>query len=68
MFSSLRVSDSVLDFERVLELEAHNSQAQAAKQRLPPLIEQQREKMKEEMFGLCLGVMVLVHLLLIMLW
>eukprot|EP00730_Choanoeca_flexa_P013349 TRINITY_DN5226_c0_g1_i1.p1 TRINITY_DN5226_c0_g1~~TRINITY_DN5226_c0_g1_i1.p1 ORF type:complete len:258 (+),score=66.32 TRINITY_DN5226_c0_g1_i1:75-848(+) len=42
---------SLEDFNKVLELDPSHVEARKASVRLPPLVEQEREKMKQEMFG-----------------
>lgn len=41
--------ESLSDFKKVLEIDPENTEARNAQIRLPPLINQKNEKMKEEM-------------------
>lgn len=53
--------ESLDDFKKVLEIDPENSEARTAQIRLPPLINQKNEKLKEEMMDKLkdLGNMVL---------
>ncbi|GJP30057.1 hypothetical protein CLOM_g22278 [Closterium sp. NIES-68] len=51
------------DLKKVLELDSTNAQARSAARRLEPIVEERREKLKEEMLGKLkdLGNSVLGH-------
>lgn len=44
-----KLDESFEDFKKVLEIDPGNNEARAAQIRLPPLINEKNEKMKEEM-------------------
>lgn len=46
-----KLDDSLADYNKVLELDPGNHDSRAAQVRLPPLINERNEKMKEEMLG-----------------
>ncbi|KAK8383931.1 hypothetical protein O3P69_015994 [Scylla paramamosain] len=46
-----QLDDALRDFKRVLELQPSNQQAQEAVRRLPDMITERNEKLKEEMMG-----------------
>lgn len=56
-----KLDESLEDFKKMLELEPNNIEAKEALHRLPPLIQERNEKMKDEMMGKLkdLGNMVL---------
>ncbi|XP_008545805.1 tetratricopeptide repeat protein 1 [Microplitis demolitor] len=45
------LDQSLADYKKIIELDPGNSEAQHAVRRLPPLIEEKNEKLKEEMLG-----------------
>ncbi|KAL4714764.1 hypothetical protein ACJJTC_002623 [Scirpophaga incertulas] len=45
------LDESLADYKKVLELDPSHQDAKQALMRLPPLIEQKNEKLKQEMFG-----------------
>ena len=51
-----KFSEALEDYQSVLNLEPTNSKAHAACSKLPPLIEEKNEKLKEEMIGGCFSV------------
>lgn len=46
-----KLDESLDDYKKILELDLHNKDALQAQARLPPLINERNEKMKEEMLG-----------------
>ncbi|CAM1329741.1 TTC1 (predicted) [Pycnogonum litorale] len=56
-----KLDDALTDYKKIVELEPSNSQANSACLRLPPLINERNEKLKQEMIGKLkdLGNMVL---------
>ena len=46
-----KYEEALADYNTILEADPHNDTAKAAAVRLPPLVEAQREKLKEEMMG-----------------
>lgn len=51
-----KLDESLEDFKRVLEMEPSHKEAQEASVRLPPLITEKNEKLKEEMFDKLKGL------------
>lgn len=49
--TSDKLDESLNDFKKLLELEPSNNEARVATIRLPPLIHERNEKMKEDMLG-----------------
>jgi len=56
-----KLDEAFADYKRIFELDPSNNEARAAVQRLPPIINERNEKLKEEMMGKLkdLGNMVL---------
>jgi len=56
-----KLDEALADYKRIFELDPSNHEARAAIQRLPPIINERNEKLKEEMMGKLkdLGNMVL---------
>jgi len=46
-----KLDDALGDYKRIFELDPSNHEARAALQRLPPIINERNEKLKEEMMG-----------------
>ncbi|CAG9773038.1 unnamed protein product [Ceutorhynchus assimilis] len=46
-----KLDESLADFNKIIELDPGNSDAHSAQVRLPPLINEKNEKLKEEMLG-----------------
>ncbi|XP_011296729.1 tetratricopeptide repeat protein 1 [Fopius arisanus] len=46
-----KLDESLADYKKILELDPHNAEANHAVNRLPPLIDQRNEKLKQEMLG-----------------
>ncbi|CAG9789828.1 unnamed protein product [Diatraea saccharalis] len=46
-----KLDESLADYKKILELDPSHKEARAAEVRLPPLIEEKNEKLKQEMMG-----------------
>jgi len=46
-----KLDEAFADYKRIVELDSSNHEARAAVQRLPPIINERNEKLKEEMMG-----------------